>query len=185
VDAIDVLLGRNSAPRLNGNVGESQIRTILEAGFRAPDHAMLKPWRILLVEGDAREQLGALFARAKLARDPDQTPEQLARIQGKTLRAPLIIVVAARVVAHPKVPEVEQLLSAGAVAHGMLLASHALGLGAMWRTGEMAYDAVVHEGLGLNDGEKIVGFLYVGEIEGKTKSIPIVNVAEMVTRWGH
>ena len=182
--ALEALHSRNSAPRLTGEVSESHLGNILKAGLRAPDHAQLRPWRVLVIDGKARDKLGALFAQAKLARDPDQTPEQLAKIKGKPLRAPLVIVVAAKIVEHVKVPEIEQLLSAGACAQNMLLAAHAQGLGAMWRTGEMAYDPLVHKGLGFEDNEKIVGFLYVGEIDGRTKEISELDVSRFVSWWG-
>lgn len=183
VKALDALHSRNSAPRLKGTVSEKQLDNILKAGLRAPDHAQLRPWRIFIVERDARERLGELFAQAKLTRDPDQSPEQLAKLKSKPLRAPLVIVVAAKVTAHEKVPEIEQMLSAGAVAQNMLVAAHAQGLGAMWRTGEMAYDAVVHKGLGLRENEKIVGFLYIGEIDGRTKEIQEIEVSKFVSKW--
>ncbi len=181
--ALDALHGRNSAPRLKGKVTEEQLDNILKAGLRAPDHAQLRPWRILVIEGEAREKLGALFAQAKLTNEPDQSPEQLERLKNKPLRAPLIIVVAARHTAHEKVPEIEQMLSAGAAAQNMLIAAHAQDLGAMWRTGAMAYDAVVHKGLGLKENEKIVGFLYIGEIDGRVKEIQHLEISQFVSRW--
>ena len=183
MDALKALHSRNSSPRLTGSVGPAILDDIIKAGLRAPDHAQLRPWRLLVVEGEGREELGALFARAKQARDPGLSPLQLGKLKAKPLRAPLVLVVAARVVEHPKVPEIEQLLSAGAAMQNMLLAAHALGLGAMWRTGEMAYDPVVHEGLGFDRNEKIVGFLYIGEVEGKRKPLPMLNVDDFVTRW--
>jgi len=168
---------------LTGSVDVEVLEKIIHAGLRAPDHALLRPWRILVVEGEARARLGELFARAKLALEPDQPTAALEKIKKKPFRAPLILVVVARLVSHPKVPEIEQLLSAGAVAQNMMLAAHACGLGAMWRTGAMAYDQVVHQGLGLAENEKIVGFVYVGEIDGKLKGLPDMDLRDFVTRW--
>ena len=156
---------------------------MLKAGLRAPDHAQLRPWRLIVIEGQARDRLGALFAQARLVANPDEPAEALSKLQGKPLRAPLIFVVVARIAGHPKVPEVEQLLSAGAVAQNMLIAAHALGYGAIWRTGEMAYSRVVMEGLGLAASEKIVGFLYVGQVAGKQKPLPDMDLDDFVTRW--
>jgi nitroreductase len=92
-------------------------------------------------------------------------------------------VVAARLVEHPKVPEIEQILSAGAMAQNLMLAAHALGYGSMWRTGSMTYDQVVAKGLGLVPNEKMIGFLYVGEIEGNQKRLPEHDPEQFVTRW--
>lgn len=183
MDALEALRTRNATPRLTGSVRETAINNIIKAGLRAPDHALLRPWKILLVEGEGRERLGALFAQASLTSNPDQTPEQLEKLKGKPLRAPVIFVVAAKIQEHAKVPEVEQILSAGCVAQNMCLAAHAMGLGAIWRTGSMAYNPMVQKGLGLGENEKIVGYIYVGEIDGRRKSLPDLNQDDYVSRF--
>ena len=184
MEALEAILSRSSAPRLTGDVPLALIDKIVRAGLRAPDHGQLRPWKILVVTGTAREKLGALFAKAKLAENPSETPHAIAKLKSKPLRAPVIFVVAASLTEHPKVPEIEQLLSAGAVVQNMSQAAHALGLGAMWRTGGMAYDARVHEGLGFSRRERIVGFLYVGEIEGRLRKVPVIETEKFVTFWG-
>ena len=145
MDALQAIQTRNSAARLAGAVEQADLEQILKAGFRAPDHGLLRPWRILVIEGESRDRLGALFAKAKLTHDPSLTTNALTKVKNKPLRAPLILVVAARLVEHPKVPEVEQILSAGAMAQNLMLAAHALGYGSMWRTGSMTYDRIVAE----------------------------------------
>ena len=183
MDALEAIQTRNSAARLTGSVEPGHLEQILKAGFRAPDHALLRPWRILVIEGEAIDRLGALFAQAKLTHDPGLSAEALTKIKNKPLRAPLILVVAARLIEHPKVPEIEQILSAGAMAQNLMLAAHALGYGSMWRTGSMTYDQVVAKGLGLVPNEKMIGFLYVGEIEGNQKRLPEHDPEQFVTRW--
>ncbi len=183
MEALEALHSRNSAVRLTGEVDATALENILKAGLRAPDHAQLRPWRILIVAGEARHQLGTLFAEAYLAGEPAATAAQLARLRSKPLRAPLVITVVASPTEHPKVPRIEQLFSAAALVQNMSLAAHAQGLGAIWRTGGMAYDPTVAKGLGLGEGEQIVGFLYLGEIEGKPKNLPQIAVADYVEHW--
>ena len=183
MDALDAIRTRNAAPRLTGSVSESALNKILKAALRAPDHALLRPWKILVVNGEKRNRLGTLFTEASLARNPDLTTDRLEKLKNKTLRAPLILVVAARIMEHPKVPEVEQLLSAGAAAQNICVASHAMGLGAIWRTGDMAYDPNVAHGLGLTNSEKIVGFIYIGEVDGRQKAIPEIKLENHVVYW--
>ena len=96
------------------------------------------------------------------SRDPAISPEMLERERQKYRRAPMIIVAAARPGPTDKIPEIEQLLSAGAAAQNVLLAAHALGYGAMWRTGALAYDDDVKSILGLERSDKIIGFIYMG-----------------------
>ncbi|MNE68282.1 putative NAD(P)H nitroreductase YdjA [compost metagenome] len=100
------------------------------------------------------------------------------------LRAPLLVVVIARVQDHFKVPASEQLLAAGCAAHGILLAAHAQGIGAVWRTGDLAYSKHVAKGLGLADNEEIVAFLYLGTPLNEPRTAPVLATADFVTAWG-
>ncbi|CAD5109679.1 NAD(P)H nitroreductase [Zestomonas carbonaria] len=184
MEALDVLLNRVSLARLQAPAPSAEQREILfRAALRAPDHGYMRPWRFLCVEGEGRERLGELFASALLNKNPEAAPEAQAKARAMPLRAPLLVVVIARVQANPKVPEIEQLLSAGCAAHGILLAAHAQGLGAIWRTGEMAHDRFVADGLGLEANEQIVGFLYLGSVEGERRSPPELKTADFVSNW--
>lgn len=166
MDAIDALFTRASiGPAFlagPGPEGEA-LRTILAAGTRAPDHGKLRHWRFLVIRGEARARLGEVFAEGLRRRDPSATPPMIEKEFARPLKAPLVVAVAARIdKEHPKIPEVEQLLSAGAAVENMLLAAHALGFGAKWLTGEPAYDPYVWAALGLAPGERLIGFVHVG-----------------------
>lgn len=163
MDALEALHTRESAAMLGDPApGPDQLAALLKAAAHAPDHGLMRPWRFLVVRGDARARLGEAMATAAQARDPGLTAEALERERAKPLRAPLLVVVAASPRERRGVPEIEQLLAAAAAAGNIMLASHALGFGAMWRTGDAAYDAHVKAALGLEPGDAIVGFLYLG-----------------------
>ena len=83
----------------------------------------------------------------------------------------------------PKVPKMEQVISAGCAAHGILLAAHALGLGAMWRSGKYAFDPVVRKGLGLDEEDEVVAFIYLGSLGGRHKPVPKHDEASFVEHW--
>lgn len=184
MDALSLLNNRNSEPKLSEPAPDHDtLHKILAAALRAPDHGRLHPWRFLLINGKARHRLGDLFADAARARDPNASPEQIKKNQEAPLRAPIVIAVIARLQDHPKVPKVEQLLSAGCAAHGILLAAQALCFGAIWRTGDNCYDPFVKKGLGLADGEEIVGYVYIGSPVGVPKAVEPVRVEEFVTQW--
>jgi nitroreductase len=157
-----------------------ELETILQAAIAAPDHGRMKPWRFILIEGPAREKLGALMAESLQRREPAVPAGKLEAERKKALRAPLIVVVAAAVQPSGKVPEIEQVVAVGAAAQNMLVAAHALGFGGFWRTGAVAYDTAVKRALGLADGDVIVGFLYLGTT--KTPGQPRQNDAALVTR---
>lgn len=184
MDALDALTHRVSSARLTEPAPSlEQRRQLFAAALRAPDHAQLRPWRFLAIEGSARNQLGELFAEAMQRNTPQITPEKLDKARRMPLRAPLLIVVIAHYHEHPKVPRSDQLLAAGCAAHAILLAAYAQGFGAIWRTGEMAHDAHVDAGLGLADNEEIVGYLYLGTAERELQTPEPLDIANFIRQW--
>jgi nitroreductase len=147
------------------------IEQIVRAGVRAPDHGRLRPWRFVVLEGDARNRLGDLMANMQLKKNPQSTPEQLDGERRKVMRAPTIVVAAAKITPG-KIPEIEQICAVTAAVQNMQLAAHALGYGAMWKTGAAAYDPAVKTALGLAPEDHIVSFLYLGTIAVPGQAAP-------------
>jgi nitroreductase len=162
---------------------DSQLREIFKLAMHAPDHARLCPYRFVSIRGDARHALAEVFGSAVMRRDPDVSEAYLAKQKQKPLRSPLIVVVVACLSDNPKVPEIEQMLSAGAAAHGVMLASNAMGFGSIWLTGDNAYDSNVCESLGLAPSEKIIGFIYLGTAKRIMPSPPKPSVEEKFSHW--
>jgi nitroreductase len=184
MDAIDLLTTRSSNGKLGDPAPDDEtLRLALQAAARAPDHALLRPWRFLVIRGDARARLGRVMRDALSHRQPDASTEALDKEQNKPLRAPLLIVVAARIQDSPKAPAIEQILSAGAAAQNMLLALHARGFAGMWRTGPAAYDAHVKQALGLEPKDAIVGFIYAGTPRVEAPAIPRPAPEQFVREW--
>lgn len=184
MDALTLLEQRVSSPQL-GDIApsEAQLQRMFAAALRAPDHGALRPWRFLTVGGDDRLRLGELFLQAALAQEPQLSDARQQRMLQMPLRAPLLVVVIGCPKPHPKIPEIEQLLSAGVAAQNMLLSAFAQGIGGIWRTGEMAYDAQVKQGLGLTDSEQLVGFLYLGSQPERLKPVPVLDSSDFVQAW--
>lgn len=135
---------------------------MLEAGVRAPNHHLTQPWRFIVLAGEALDDLGDAWARGTEREGGDPT-----KVRAKPRRAPAIVcVIEDPHLDNPKVVEVEEHHSVGALMQNMLLAAHSLGLGAMLRTGPAARLDEVREYLGVKDDELIAGFIYVGETEG-------------------
>ena len=184
MNALDALYTRISAPRLcEPSPDDSTLQNIYRAAFRAADHGLLRPWRFLIIRGESRSRLGQLFLEANLESNPSLSTERQEIIRKKPFRAPLILVSISSQKDHPKVPKFEQDLSAAAATQNMLIAAHAQGVGAMWRTGSVAYHPTVIQGLGLSKEEKIIGFLYLGTIDGPLKSITEPNISEFFKDW--
>jgi nitroreductase len=185
MDAIELLHTRESAARLQEPApSEAHLESILQAALRAPDHGRLRPWRFIAIRGEALARFGEVLADTLQARMPEANADMLARERTKALRAPLIVAVAARIQHGGKIPEVEQLLSTGAAAQNIMLAANALGYGAMWKTGDPAYDPRVKQALGLEATDAIVGFIYLGTNPGTPRPAGArPAVQDFVVEW--
>ncbi len=184
MDAVQMLTRRVSASRLSGPAPDEQsLQNIYRAAMRAADHAMLRPWRFLVIEGEARERLGDLFAKASMIENPEMPEKKLESIRDKALRAPVIIVTISSPVPHPGVPVFEQEWSAAAAVQNMLNAAYAQGLGAIWRTGSLSQDRTVMQGLGLSGAERIIGFLYLGQLDTEPRAPRDLPTDEYFRRW--
>jgi nitroreductase len=185
MDAIEALTSRRSPVKLvDPAPSDEEVSGILEAAIRAPDHGRLRPWRFIILRGAARERLGDVLAAALRARAPDVPDDVVQRERQKPLRAPLVIVAAAALQEGHKIPIVEQMLAAGAATQNIMVAAHAMGFGAMWRTGDGAYDAKVKVALGLKPEDAIVGFVYLGTPAGRTPIPPDEpGVREFMREW--
>lgn len=162
---IDFLINRRSTPVVcledPAPQGED-LQMLLKAAVTVPDHGALRPWRFLLITGDARVRLGDIFAEATQRANPEANIVMLDTIRQKPLRAPLIIAVIAKIQPNHKIPVREQFFSAGAVAYNLVLAAEAIGFGAVWLTGVFATDPYVYHALELKEHEEITGFIHIG-----------------------
>jgi len=184
MDALHALTTRASPAALVAPAPDAAtLERLFQAAIRAPDHGRLRPWRFMIIEGAARETFGDVLVAALRRRDPDVPEAVLAKERAKPLRAPLIVVVGARVREHRGVPEVEQIVAAGAAAQNLLLAAHALGFGGFWRTGAPAYDDAVKRALGLSPRDAIVGFLYLGTPSGAAAPPNANDITPYVSHW--
>src|SRR5216683_3162742 len=163
----------------------SDLDTLLTIASRVPDHGKLAPWRFIVFEGESQLKAGAAIAAAFVAKYPDATPDQIEFERRRLARAPLVIAVVSRAAPHVKIPEWEQVLSAGAAAMSLVIAAHALGFGATWITEWYAYDRSVLDALGLAPHEKIAGFIHIGRPAQPADERPRPPLSDIVTRYGH
>lgn len=184
MDALELLLGRESALKLEGpGPTAAELDAMVRSALRAPDHGRLRPWQFVVVPEAKREAFGALLAEVMTRRNPAAPAEELARERAKAFRAPVIVVVAAKLAKGHKIPESEQMLSAGAAVEALMLAANAQGYGAMWKTGAPAYDATVKARLGIEAGSEIVGFVYIGRQVGGGIQVPRPVPEDFVSVW--
>jgi len=161
------------------------IETILEAATWAPNHRITEPWRFFVLAGDARQTLGDFMGAQNAEKYADDDPNrEIERARGakKALRAPVVIAVAVEPSPASNVDELEEVAAVAAAAQNMLLAAHAIGLGAMWRSGAIIHDPNVKSWLGLSDRAKLLGFIYVG-YPAMTSSRSQRTPATAFTEW--
>jgi nitroreductase len=168
MDLIEAIFSRQSIAKVKPDpVPKPIIEELLSAAVQAPNHHRVRPWRFVVFTGDARKQLGEIFAQAKKKRDPE-TPDSVLQVEReRPLRAPLLIAVGVEKPVEPKVIEVENICAAAAATQNILLASQAFGLGIKWRTGPAAYDPDVKRFLGFEPDQHLIAFLYIGFVEGE------------------
>lgn len=163
MDVRTALLTRCSPPKLAEPApDDAQLQAMLQAAVRAPDHGRLAPWRFLVLRGAARELLADAMAADLREKRPDAPEDEIAMARNKPLRSPLLVVAAAVVREHPKVPALEQITATAAAVQNLWIQAHAMGFGMMWKTGPAAYSTRVKAALGLDAGDTIVGILHLG-----------------------
>ena len=163
MDIFEAIHTRQSIPKVKPDpVPRELIERVLEAAVQAPNHHKVRPWRFVVLTGSARERLGEVMAASLHRRDPNATDDALNKERAKMLRAPVVIAVGVSKPTLPKELEIENVCAAAAATQNLLLAAHALGLGAMWRTGSAAFDPAAKTFLGFGPDQHVIAFVYVG-----------------------
>jgi len=187
MSTIDLLSARRSVgPNFLAGPGPSpvQLDTLLRIASRVPDHGKLAPWRFIVFEGEARDKAGEVIARLYAQDNPDADEGRCAAERTRLSRAPLVVGVVSRAAAHPKIPDWEQVLSAGAACMNLVTAAHAQGFAAAWHTEWYAYDRRVLAAFGLSPQERMAGFVHIGTAASPPPDRPRPALEEIVTRFG-
>jgi nitroreductase len=163
MDVLTAIHSRHSVKVVKPDpVPREVIEKLLSAAVQAPNHYKIRPWRFVVLTGESRERLGEVMAASFHARFPDVVDMALEKERQKPLRAPVVIAVAVDKPTEPKVKEIENICAVAAACENILLAANALGLGAIWRTGDAVHDENVKKFLGFEPDQHLVGFLYIG-----------------------
>lgn len=162
---------------------EDQLRALIDACLRVPDHGKLEPFRILGVRRGTGRLLGERLAQITARRHGNVDAAELEKDRTRFDRAPLCLIVIARLQSAHKIPAQEQLLSAGCVAYNLLLGAQALGFGAQWITGWPAYDREAATLFGLAEDEHAIAFIHIGTRVGDTPERARPSAADKYTEW--
>jgi nitroreductase len=163
MDTLGAIHTRQSVGKVKPNpVPRETIEKLLSAAVQAPNHYKVRPWRFVVLTGASREKLGEVLASSLKEKQPDFPPEAFAKESSKPLRAPVVIAVGVDKPTEAKVDQVENICATAAAVENLLIAAHAEGLGAKWRTGGPATDPMVKQFLGFEPDQHLIAFLYIG-----------------------
>ena len=183
-ETIALLLRRRSVPpqtMAGPGPDAGELETLLRVASRVPDHGKLAPWRFIVFAGDARARAGRIALDIRLRDAPDLDEEARKSELERFSRAPLVVAVVSRAAPHVKIPEWEQVFSAGNCCMTMIIAANALGFAATWITEWPAYDARFRAGIGLAAHERIAGFIQIGRPTIAIEDRPRPALADIVT----
>lgn len=162
---------------------DEQLADMLTIAARVPDHGKLTPWRFIVFRGAARLEAGEALATRYREMNPDADEQKIADERGRLAKSPLAVAVVSCAAPHAKIPEFEQLLSAGASAMNLVHGAHALGFAAQWVTGWVAYDDAAGQILGLQPGERLVAIVHIGTATAPPTERPRPALADIVSDW--
>lgn len=183
---LDLLETRRSLPLralLEPGPTPQELDRMLAIAARVPDHGRLVPWRFIVIEGEAREVAGARLDALYAAQNPGLAPDKARMWRDYLMRAPVTVVVVSRADPAAKIPELNQILSAGAAAMNLVVAATALGFSALWLLKWPGRDPAAAALLGVGAGEKVAGFIHIGRPATRPDDRPRPALADVVTRW--
>ena len=180
---------RRSAPILaEPPPTDEELEAILGAAVTVPDHGSLRPWRFVVVTGEARARFGDALVGSILQARPDSPPEAMVKARLKAFVAPLFVVLVSSPKDDGKTPAWEQVVSAGLTGYAMLLAAEALGLAAGWKSAHHLDGDSLRDLLHLGPREKLLGWINLGHMSENVavgmgaKPRQDVDLSEVVTR---
>ncbi|CCM75717.1 nitroreductase family protein [Rhizobium mesoamericanum] len=187
IKLIDYLSVRRSIPAFQmcePGPDKAEIEEILRLASRVPDHGKLAPWRFIVYRGDERARIGEELLKLALEAKPELSDEMIQVERTRFTRAPVVVAVVSKAGPHAKIPEWEQMMSAGAVCLNTIFAANAHGWVANWLTEWFAYDERAYDLLAVKPGEKIAGFIHMGSTTFPAVERPRPELIETVTWIG-
>lgn len=187
IKLIDYLAVRRSVPAFQmcePGPSRAELEDILTLAVRVPDHGKIAPWRFVVYRGEERARIGEALLALALEKNPQLSEEMIAVERARFTRAPVVIAVISTAAPHAKIPEWEQLMSAGAICLNLLMAANAHGFVSNWLTEWFAYDERAYPLLGVKPGEKVAGFIHVGSTTFPITERPRPALSDVVSWVG-
>ena len=187
IKLLDYLQVRRSTPAIQlaePGPEKAEIEDILRLAVRVPDHGKLAPWRFIVYRGEERTRLGEVALKLALEKNPELGAEQQQVELTRFTRAPVVIAVVSTAAPHFKIPEWEQVMSAGAVCLNLMMSANAHGYAANWLSEWMTFDETIWPDLGIKSDEKVAGFIHIGSTTFPPVERPRPELTDVVSWVG-
>lgn len=187
ISLIDYLSVRRSTPAFQmtePGPGKAEIEEILRLASRVPDHGKIAPWRFIVYRGEERVEIGKSLLKLALEANPALSDEMKQVELTRFTRAPVVIAVVSTAAPHFKIPEWEQIMSAGALCLNLSMAANAHGYAANWLTEWFAFDERAFPLLGIKPGDKVAGYIHIGSTTFPPVERPRPPLSETVSWVG-
>jgi nitroreductase len=187
VKLLDYLAVRRSIPAFQmrePGPDRAEIEEILRLGMRVPDHGKIAPWRFIVYRGNELARIGDELLAMALKKNPALSEEMINVEKTRFTRAPVVIGVISTAAPHFKIPEWEQVMSAGAVCLNLLMAANAMGYVSNWLSEWFAFDEEAFPLIGVKPGERVAGFIHIGSTDFPAVERPRPSLEETVTWFG-
>lgn len=177
---------QNISPKRLAEPGpnQEQQERLFRAAAAAPDHGLLRPWRFVIVPQRQRSALAETFALALIERDPSASQDQIESAREKAYRAPLLMLVVARLgECEPPIPVLERMIAVGCAVQNILLSAHGMAYGSSLTSGQAIRSTRMRELFRLEDGEEAVCFINIGTVSkrkvGRVRPAPTSFVSQL------
>ena len=187
IKLLDYLAVRRSVPAFQmcePGPDKAEIESILTLAVRVPDHGKIAPWRFIIYRGEERARIGEELLKLALEKNPGLSEEMIQVERARFTRAPVVIAVISTAAPHAKIPEWEQVMSAGALCLNLLMAANAHGYVSNWLSEWFAFDERPYPLLGIKAGEKVAGFIHIGSTEFPLVERPRPALEDLVSWQG-
>ncbi len=151
-------------------IAKSDLVKILEAANWAPTHKKTEPWRFKVLLGESKEKLGLFLSYKYLDTEPKPKEIKARKLIENPKKAAAVIAICMQRDPKESIPEWEEIAATAMAVQNMWLCCTELGIGSYWSSpGLIQY---MDEFFEMNEGEKCLGFFYMGYYDGE---VPEVN----------
>lgn len=167
-DAIaEIIHSRRTIPpeQMNGkSIPDADFQRILELARWAPTHGLTEPWRFSVFSGEGKAWFAAEHARLFWEHTPDHALKQskYEKILHRADKVSHVIAIGVKCGTKATIPDIEEIAAVSCAVHNVCLGAAAMGVAAYWGSGGMTYHPAMREWLGLEEQDKVLGFLYLG-----------------------